>query len=191
MQRIRRFLIDSIKQDPLLASLLMLVVVVTVWLLAIPLTAFAAQTAMRRFHLANDSFATWSVQCVVPQMYQFANQYESRWLRPTPPEPAIEVFDLAAEFQVDLDPKPEPEFVRGPRRFLNHYPARRFTFAPARFNLFHESEARWMRLHTAYRGQAVVTDYHFEPIEISQDPPRVRYQVKRLSSTIQPADQEW
>lgn len=191
MQRIQRFLINSVKQDPLLASLLMLVVAVTVWLLAIPLTAFASQAAMRRFQLASDSFLGWSVQCVVPQMYQFANQYEPRWLPPAPPEPAIEVFDLAAEFQAEFDPDPAPEFVRAPRRFLNHYPARSFTFAPARFNLFHESEAKWMRLHTAYRGQAVVTDYQFEPIELSLDPPRVRYQVKRLSSTVQAADQEW
>ena len=123
------------------------VVVVAVWLLLTPWVSAISEVMMRRFHLQNRSLATFVATFPIPAMYNYANRY-----RVTPNEPAG--FFRGGEGDTAI-----------PIRYANHYPARTFTFADARYRELRFAETRWVDLESSYRGHIVRSRYRLVPVE--------------------------
>ena len=120
-----------------------MIAVVAGWILLTPFVPAVAMSNMKRFHLRSDSFALWSIQQVVPSMYNFGNTVE---IRDTPPDM--------------ISPILEPERPR----YMNHFPMRRLTFADGRYELLRMGQDKWIDLTTTYRGQQLKTRLHAKPL---------------------------
>jgi len=121
-----------------------LVAVVAIWLILTPLVPTVAATTMRRFHLRSDSFWQWAIQFPIPTMYNFANRYR---VQDYPP-------DLADPLLAD------PLVTESEYRFLNHFPARIFTFADNRYYFLQDGRDHWLTIETNYRGQTIESTIH-------------------------------
>ena len=115
-----------------------LVVVIAAWLLLMPWVSSIASTTMHRFHLRSSSFTWFAIQTPIPSMYNFANTYSVDKIPP----------GLA-----------DPIFGRDETktRFVNHYPARVFTFAGKRYQHLRHGTPRWLTITSNYRGQTLKT----------------------------------
>ena len=120
-----------------------LVVVVTLWILATPFVPAVGMVSMKRFHLRTDSFTGWAALQIVPSMYNFGN--------------TVEIFDRPASQR-------NPVFVSERPRYMNHFPARRLTFADGRYHVLSPGQDRWLTINSTYRGQALKTQWHVAPI---------------------------
>jgi len=116
-----------------------LVVVMTTWLLLMPLVPAIASATLRRFHLRTGSFLTWAIQQPIPSMYNFANRYEVREFPPGLVDPIIDTAE---------------------KRYINHFPSRVLTFANTRYVHLAAGEDRWVTIESSYRGQAIETRFH-------------------------------
>lgn len=147
---------SSGRRDYGMFAIITLIVLIAIWLIAMPLVPAIARATLNRFHLNTSSFVRWAVQFPIPAMYNFANRYEVR----------LEEGDLAT-------PNVEAE------RLVNHFPARIFTFADGRyFHLRHGSDC-WLLMESSYRGQSVRTCWHAEPTE-PQSEKRHLYRLHRV-----------
>jgi hypothetical protein len=157
------------KPDWFYRSLVAGLLVVAVWLLAMPWVPAIARSTMQRFHLRTDSFTAWAIQQPIPPMYSFANTTE---VRNQPPaslayrSPAArgvivtEATDVEPASPSDLAPA---AVVAG--RMINHFPTREFTFANARVRYLRDGRSKWFVLRSRYRGQTVESIYRLEPSE--------------------------
>jgi len=120
------------KYDSGFITIVVLVVLVTIWLLLTPVLPSCSLATMRRFHLGSGSFARWALQFPIPAMYNFANQYQ---LRSLPPD----LVELLADEKARAG-------------YLNHFPARVVTFADGRYQHLRDGNDRWVTLRSDYRG---------------------------------------
>ena len=119
------------------ALLLGTIGIVTTWLLSIFLMTSVSRMALARFHLQTGSFLGWSVQQVVPAMYNFENRFEFQPDRP--------ISSTVVEF--------------AKTRQLNHFPVRVVTFFDSRYGLFHDGNGAQLLITSRYRGQQLITDW--------------------------------
>lgn len=126
-----------------------MIIAVVIWLLMIPFVPSVAMSTMKRFHLSSDSYLLWSLQQPVPSMYNFANQFHAQDTPPGFPAPIISLDEQEAGDDW---------------RYINHYPARKLTFADGRYDLLRYSRDQWVELKTTYRGQALETLIHAKPV---------------------------
>ena len=132
------------------------------WLIMMPFSTRVTQSTMKRFHLQSKSYTAWFLQFPIPSMYNFANRY-----------------------QVDRYPPGliAPLFEENQPRHINHFPARCFTFADARHDLFEDGSDRWIMIESKYRGRELVSRYHLrkQPSEQTTDSKLSHYEVIRTS----------
>jgi hypothetical protein len=112
--------------------------IVAAWLVGMLVTTSVSRMALDRFHLQTESFLGWSIQQVIPAMYNFENQFEFQ------PDQAV------ASNVV--------EFAKKTRQ-LNHFPLRIVTFFDSRYGLFHEGNGAQLLITSRYRGQQLITDW--------------------------------
>ncbi len=156
------------QRDYGLIAIVCLVGIVVVWLLLTPLVPAVVQSTIDRFHLRGDSFVLWAIQCPIPAMYNFANQAMVS-------EQPID--DFVAD-QTGNEP-----------RFVNHFPARRITFADARARELRDGRDRWLTIQTTYRGQTIRSAFHVRSVNGPIDPAEVDaaeemilpYRLRRLA----------
>jgi hypothetical protein len=117
--------------------LLGIIGLVAMWLVSLLLTSSVPRIALERFHLQTGSFAGWSVQQIVPSMYNFENEFEFQPDRPV--SPAVREFTKTKQ--------------------LNHFPLRVVTFFDYRFGLFHEGNGGKLKITSRYGHQQLVTDW--------------------------------
>jgi len=157
-----RRLIDWSKQDWSFCLMTVTIFLVVIWLLLTPISSQIANHTMLRFHLQSRSFPIWAFQFPIPAMYNFANQYE-----------------------VDDYPPGliDPLFHDSQPRFLNHFPARCFTFADARGEYLRAGTNKWFTITSSYRGQKVTSKFHLKPSEtLRHSEPHRQYEVIRIST---------
>lgn len=128
------------KRDLGFIGIIALVIGVAIWLLLMPLVPAIASVTLHRFHLRTDSFAGWAIQAPIPSMYNFANRFE---VRDFPPGMVDPIFFEGAE-----------------KRYINHFPVRRLTFADARYYLLRQGQDRWLTVDSTYRGQTLESRFH-------------------------------
>ena len=143
-----------------------MIIAVVVWILMTPFVPSVAKSTMERFHLKTKSFELWSLQQVVPSMYNFGNSVA---VSNTPPG----MIDEMA-----FEPL-EPVDSERPR-FVNHFPMRRLTFADARAQLFYRGEHKWLDMKSTYRGMEVQSRIHAKPIGGGE------YEVIRMDEELAP-----
>lgn len=131
-------------RDTVFLAICCFVILNAVWLLLMPWVPGIAQATMNRFHLSSSSFPVWAIQFPIPTMYNFANRFEVR------------------EIPVGLL---DPVIDTNNRRYVNHFPTRKFTFANTRYRYLSESADRWFVIESRYRGQTIETQFHMKPIE--------------------------
>jgi hypothetical protein len=119
------------------ALLLGTIAIVAMWIFGILLSTSVSRMALERFHLQTGSFPGWSVQQVIPSMYNFENRFEFQPDRP--------VTSTVTEFAKTCQ--------------LNHFPLRVVTFFDSRYGLFHEGNGGRLVITSRYRGQQLTTDW--------------------------------
>jgi len=114
-------------------ALVSLLMVVMLWLVALPFSPFIQQAALNRFHLQSPSFVHWAALAPVPAMYSFHNRYRTE----APP-------DALASF--------EP--MTGT---LNHFPVRLYTFGESRGFMLRDPARHILTVESRYRGRRLTT----------------------------------
>ena len=136
--------------------------IVAVWLVGMLVTTSVPRMALNRFHLQTESFFGWSVQQVIPAMYNFENQFE---------------------FQADRTvPAKVVEFAKTTRQ-LNHFPIRIVTFFDSRYGLFHDGNGAQLQFTSRYRGQQLITDWR---VIASTDGLELKLVEQRFDDTLHP-----
>lgn len=154
-----RKLIRWARGDAYFATTMLLITGVLLWILLTPILPSVAIHTLQRFHLRTNSFAAWALQFPIPSMYNFANEYQ------------IDDYPSGLVTLVFEEETP---------RFLNHFPARCFTFADARGQQLREGHHKWVTLETSYRGQKLVSKFHLQPQPVrAEATPARRYEVIR------------
>ncbi len=137
-----------IQRDLGFHALVGLLGLVAVWLLAMPFVPALTEATMRRFHLTTESFSLWSLQQLIPSMYNFDNRFEVQRQPPDFGDPifqGIHARERVASGQV------------------NHFPASRITSALANTTYSGDSEDRWFTLITSFREIEERSYYHLQP----------------------------
>ncbi len=143
-------------KDPFLVVIYALMVACAAWILFMPWVPAVAQASMRRFHLSTSSFLNWAIQQPIPSMYSFANTYE---IRQWPPSVSNDlVTDPLAGYSLDgAGVAKGDDFGILHRDYINHFPARAYTFSLERSIVCGKNEDRWVVTLSTYRGQRVET----------------------------------
>jgi hypothetical protein len=123
----------SVGSDREYLLITLLVVLVALWLLAMPFSRFVQQATLNRFHLQTRSFLVWALQAPVPAMYNFHNRYrvEPRPLSTSPGEPLTGT--------------------------VNHFPVRIYTFGNTRRFMMHYRARHMLTVESRYRGHSLTT----------------------------------
>jgi hypothetical protein len=119
------------KRDVAGALLCALVICISIWQLALPLSRSVQDATLARFHLASPSFAGWALQQPIPSMYSFENRY---W-----------IIDEESNHTVHES------------KIVNHFPTRLFTFGDNRYRLLNEGISKTLVVRSRYRGNERVT----------------------------------
>jgi hypothetical protein len=129
------------------------------WILLMPIFPAVAKTSMERFHLMTGSFGVWAILQPIPSMYNFANDFEIRQLRPGEMNTLLSDPLLASPLDEAHD------FGKIHEEYINHFPARVFTFSSHRQPSCERREDLWLVTRSNYRGQQVetLTELDFEP----------------------------
>jgi hypothetical protein len=144
------------KRDIGFVAIIGLLAINALWLLWMPWSQEISKATMRRFHLQTGSFIAWAVQFPIPAMYNFANQAEIDHYPPGLVDPLLD---------------------QSEKHYLNHFPARCFTFADGRYSHLRQREDRWITIESSYRGRRLETRFHARPN------PEGGFELIRLSST--------
>lgn len=135
---------------------------VAAWLIGILMTTSVSRMALDRFHLQTESFLGWSVQQIIPAMYNFENRFEF--------QPDRTVAGTVVEFAKKT-------------RQLNHFPIRIVTFFDSRYGLFHEGNGAQLQVISRYRGQKLITDWH---VIAAADGLELKLVEKRFDNELDP-----
>ena len=95
--------------------------------------------ALNRYHLQSQSFLCWSVQQIIPSIYNFENQFE-----------------FASDSNIP-DPKVEKYL-----KTLNHFPLRVVTYFEGRVTFLDNESGGELRVRSRYRGQEVLTQWRLD-----------------------------
>jgi hypothetical protein len=128
----RRILSD---RDRGSALFLVIILLVAVWLMGMLFTTAIPRATMNRFHLRTESFLAWSIQQLIPSMYNLENEFA---FVPDGPVP-----DSVLSFSRTAN--------------LNHFPLRVVTFFDYRYGLFHAGNGGSLRVTSRYREQSLTT----------------------------------
>lgn len=120
-----------------------LVTGVAMWLLLMPWVPAISSATMHRFHLRSSSFASWAIQQPIPPMYNFANRVQVDEMPPGMVDPVLN--------------------MENESRYINHFPARVFTFANRRYLHLVAGSDRWLTIESSYRGQKLESLMHAKP----------------------------
>ena len=101
-------------------------------------TTTIPRLALDRFHLQTGSFVGWSLQQIIPPMYNFENEFEFVADRPV----SAAVLEYA-KFDHQM----------------NHFPVRCVTFFEGRYRLFNEGNGANLKLVSRYRQQRLITNW--------------------------------
>lgn len=124
----------SVGSDREYRLITLLVVVVALWLLAMPFSRFVQQTTLNRFHLQTRSFLVWAIQAPVPAMYNFHNRYR-------------------------VEPRPQDSTSPGEplTGTVNHFPVRLYTFGETRRFMIRDRTRHMLTVESRYRGHSLTT----------------------------------
>lgn len=126
------------------AAILVLVIAgVAGWLALMPFSQTMQMTSLKRFQLATENFSGWAIQQPIPAMYNFENRY---WADRRPIDSMRLSFGVEAARSSGIE-----------TNYLNHFPARAFTFAESRALCLHQRQYRWLYLHSRYRDSELWT----------------------------------
>ncbi len=122
------------------AIFLGVILLISGWLIGMACTAWVPLNTMNRFHLQTGSFPAWSLQQLIPAMYNLENEFE---------------------FRPD---GPVPESVAGylRTRQLNHFPLRVVTFFDYRYGMFHSGVSGELIIRSRYRDQQLTTRWRVD-----------------------------
>jgi hypothetical protein len=115
--------------------------------------------ALKRFHLASDSYPVWALQQCVPRMYNFENKI---WF-------AASIKDLTA-----AEGKSDGMY----EATLNHFPARHITYGDLRTRQFRQSDSAIFKMKSSFRGRHLTSIW-----EIKKDGSGV-LRIQRVSETL-------
>ena len=147
MNRASRFFREAAGQRDWLALLVAgFAMLIACWAIAILFSPALQETALRRFHLANESFPLWAAHQAVPSMYNYENRVR---------------FSRGLTDDGELDESHE-DFRQ---ETLNHFPARYITFGWPRGMLFKENKQGVFELTSAFRHQQLISRWTIEPNE--------------------------
>jgi hypothetical protein len=124
-----------------------LVILVSGWLLSMPVCRFIQRATLNRFHFQTRSFAVWAIQQPIPAMYNFYNRFEispSRVATKSTEPKSTDLWDSGA---------------------VNHFPLRLFTFGDNRAVFLPTGEPRQIEVWSSYRGEELHTRWMATPHE--------------------------
>ena len=151
------------KRDKSFIVVIAMIVGVNTWLLLTPFAPKVAGQTMLRFQLQTKSFAAWMCQFPIPAMYNFANQYK--------------IDNYPSGLIAPLFDESEP-------RYLNHFPARCFTFADGRGKHLFEGKNKRFTIESSYRGQTLKSKFHLSP-DPSNETSRRKKRYRLIRSSVQ------
>lgn len=135
--------------------------IVAAWLVGMLVTTSVSRMTLDRFHLQTESFLGWSIQQVIPAMYNLENRFEFQ------PDRAVD--STAMEF--------------AKTKQLNHFPLRIVTFFDSRYGLFHDGNGARLLVTSRYRGQQLITDWR---VIASTDGLELKLVEKRYDNKLDP-----
>ena len=155
--------------------LLTVIVGVSIWIAALPLSSTVQETYLRRFHLSSPNFAVWAIQQPVPAMYNFENRV---WASQMPAD-FVELYDSmhpdpthgqstnAAEQDKGIETDP-----------VNHFPTRAFTFGHTR-SFLKQYPLSYFYLRSRYRDLEIRSGFKISRVSETE------VQVNRLEVTVE------
>ncbi len=147
MNRGWSFLVQSVRQrDVLGVAVFALLIVVAVAAISILFSQIMKEAALKRFHLASDTFPQWAVHQAVPAMYNFENRIKFS-----------NVIDESGRFDSD-----EASYISFA---VNHFPARFITFGDYRY-VFTKGRAGMFEMESVFGDTALISRW-----EITRDQP--------------------
>ena len=145
MNRVFSFFRDSAGQRDWLALMIAgFAAFIVAWAIAIPFFPALQETALRRFHLGNESFPLWVAHQAVPSMYNYENRVR---------------FSRSVTERGELDETDE-DFRQ---ETVNHFPARYMTFGWPRGVLFKDNKRGVFEMCSAYRGRQLTSRWTIAP----------------------------
>lgn len=120
---------ESPRLDLATKAMVAVVLGVTAWLMALPLSSSIQQATLARFHLRSSNFLCWALQQPIPAMYSFENRYWLNGPRETAEESSL----------------------------VNHFPLRLLTFGDNRYRLLHQHQPLNLVVRSRYRNQQLTT----------------------------------
>ncbi len=143
MNRGVKFLTASVQQrDVLGLGLMGLLVATAVAAVSILFSQSMKEAALKRFHLASDSFPQWAVHQMVPSMYNFENRIKFS-----------NVIDAEGKFDATEDSYFEDT--------LNHFPARFITFGDQR-HVFSQDREGMFEMVSAFGDTVLVSRWNLK-----------------------------
>jgi hypothetical protein len=147
MNRGLDFLTESIRQRDLLGlAVFTLLIAAGVAAVSILFSQTMKEAALKRFHLASDSYSQWAVHQAVPSMYNFENSFKFS-----------NVIDQSGYFDTD-----EESYLA---EAINHFPARFITFGDRR-HVFANGRAGMFEMESVFGDTALISRW-----EITRDQP--------------------
>lgn len=140
-----RFLVATLwrSQDRFAFAIIALVVAVSGWILAMPISQSIQSATLARFHLCTPNYWAWSAQQLIPSMYNFENRYW--WFAGSTP----------LEQRGEGTPGIDGQWIE--TRVVNHFPGRLLTFGDSRHRLLGTGESCHLVLRSRYRGNELAT----------------------------------
>ena len=147
MNRGWRFLVQCFRQRDVLGLVVFAVlIVVASAAISILFSQTMKEAALKRFHLASDTYPQWAVHQAVPAMYNFENRIKFS-----------NVIDETGHFDSD-----EKSYISDT---LNHFPARFITFGDQR-HVFAKGRAGMFEMKSVFGDTALISRW-----EITRDQP--------------------
>lgn len=119
-----------------------------------------ADAALKRFHLASESYPAWALQQCVPRMYNFENKV---WF--------VGPRSSAAGSQV--------ESKNDYQATVNHFPARHITYGDLRAKQFKDADEASFKMRSSFRGRHLTSIW-----QVSKDFNGV-LRIQRLSGSFE------
>lgn len=144
MNRGWEFLIQSIRQRDLFGlAVFALLVVAGLAAVSILFSQTMKEAALKRFHLASDTFPQWAIHQVVPAMYNFENRIKFS-----------NVIDKSGHFDSQ-----EKSYISDT---LNHFPARFITFGAHRY-VFSKVRTGMFEMESVFGDTALISRWEITP----------------------------
>ena len=165
MNRGLSFLIQCCRQRDLLGlAVLAISLVVAGAAISILFSQTMKEAALKRFHLASDTFPQWAIHQAVPAMYNFENRIKFS-----------NTIDKTGDFDFD-----EKSYISSA---TNHFPARFITFGDQR-HVFAKGRAGMFEMESVFGDTALISRW-----EITREQPN-QLTVSRVHQRFEYRDRE-